>query len=47
MMEFRGEGIYKITDVNKFIDLFPETQPEEKNPLITLGAVKNEQEIDS
>ena len=43
MMEFRGEGIYKILDVSKFIELLPDDGP---SPIITMGAVKNEQDLD-
>ena len=46
MMEFRGEGIYGITDVTKFIELLPVDVTEDKNPIVTMGAVKNEQELD-
>ena len=41
MMEFRGEGIYGITDVTKFIELLPDDVTEDKNPIVTMGAVKN------
>ena len=46
MMEFRGEGIYGLLDVNKFIELLPDDVPESKNPIVTMGAVKNEQDLD-
>ena len=46
MMEFRGEGIYKILDVSKFIELLPDDGPDKQSPIITMGAVKNEQDLD-
>ena len=45
-MEFRGEGIFKILDVSKFIELLPDDAPDKQSPIITMGAVKNEQDLD-
>jgi hypothetical protein len=42
IMEFRGEGIFGLMDVAKFIELLPENVPEHKNPIVTMGAIKNE-----